>query len=160
MNNRDITTKSLIFFISMIIIGRISIGYIPDMKENIERYVYKTRVSEFEKAETKDVILALEQKEDEKNLFYIGRSGCGDCRFCLKNIMEMKKIIEKNGKQKIYYLELPEELSDEERDFYEQELKIDSIPVIVSANRENIKQFGYDKIVSKSHTNKLKKFLR
>lgn len=50
-------------------------SYIPDINKILERYVYKTRVSEFQDASKQDAVNSLEQVTEGTKIFYIGRAG-------------------------------------------------------------------------------------
>lgn len=75
MYNKNIATKGLLLLICLIFVGRLTMSYIPDINKILERYVYKTRVSEFQDASKQDAVNSLEQVTEGTKIFYIGRAG-------------------------------------------------------------------------------------
>lgn len=73
--------------------------------------------------------------------------------------MKLKDIVDGKNDVKIYYLELPEDLNSEDRDFYIKDLGVENLPMIISIRSGKIENFGYDKITSKTYRKKFEKFV-
>lgn len=147
--------KKLLFCIIVVLLLKISICYVEDMKYILERYIYKTQVNVFESAKMEDVDELLKRK---KLLVYMGRAGCGDCKKSLKNILRLGKEAEARD-VKVYYIEIPEGLNKTEKNFLESKLKVDCIPVIIKKDGGSYVKFTFEDINAEDCMKKFNNFL-
>lgn len=146
--------KDILFWIVVLMLAYLIksfIYYFPDIKQIVERYNYDLTIEEFEVAKIKNIDKSVKDKNGAE-IFFIGRVSCPDCREVIRRI----KTLEENLNLDLKYVDLEEKIEEEELDYLQEDLGVESIPSIIVISNEKIKKFDYHDIIETNYEKKIK----
>ncbi|OLR55637.1 hypothetical protein BHK98_05905 [Hornefia porci] len=151
------TKNEIIAVFLAIVLIKVGMYFYPIVEPYFAESSYVAITGSFETKSVMDLQEASKNPND-RNCYYIGRSNCIDCRESINNIRELYIDYEGDANNRMYYVKLKNEITDEERKYLDS-ISIDSIPTIVKFEKGQAVQFGYDEINSKQYKEKFKKFI-
>lgn len=157
MKEHQKTTLCILIAFILIVLGKLSLNYIPVVQKLVEEVYYNTVVENFTLKTVEDMKIVVEN--DENALYYLGRGSCGECRDAIKKVNQLRNIAEENFLT-MFYNELPDILTQSEDEFYKDSLKIDSIPVLILIEDGEIRTFDFNSIFSETYKELFEKFIQ
>lgn len=149
--------RSIVVLIIAIIVVRVILFYLPEIKANLGEYAYTYVTSNFNVEDVRQLKNSIDNNKE--TLYYIGRGSCSDCRETIKNIKQLKALSEKKYNMTMAYVKLADEISTEERTYLDS-IKVDGIPTILLIRDGKVKQFDFYDITAENFANKFNKFIQ
>ena len=154
--NITFSKKEIIALILVMILVKSGFYLYPLAESHFGESAYIAVTKEFEKKSVQD--MQADGKEDNNNIYYIGRPSCIDCRVAIKNTRVLYRICDEKNNQKMYYVRLKNEISDSERKYLDS-ISVDNIPTIVSFKDGEALQFEYDDITAEKFIEKFEDYM-
>lgn len=157
MNFRvELEGKTVLFIIMVIILTRLTIANFPILEPYLEQCAYVHVTKDMKKIRVEDMERVLDKRSGTE-LYYIGRSSCGDCREVIKNILVLENSL--SGENiTMKYVELENEITDVERKQLDI-IGVKEIPVILLVNDEETRCYDYYDMISNDYRKRFTMFI-
>ena len=145
--------RFLILFLSLVIISKFIFYYSDDIIMHTEQIVYDYVTSNFKSISVTEI--DEKYKSNEKAIVYIGSRNCGDCRYTVHEINNIKTICDAANIE-FYYNNLDNNTTMTQIEFIKNVLNTKTIPAVIIINNKKYTKLEYDNLVNNRYWKEIK----